>query len=332
MDPRKNVSEGEYNIRLIVGSANKKLGQEIAAILGSSVEDCDISKFADGEINIHIKNNIRGSDVFILQPTCPPDVNGHIMELLLLIHTLKLASAKRISVIMPYYGYARQDRKVKPRTPISASAIAQLIEAMGPHRVVTVDLHCGQIQGFFHDTPVDNLFSDNVFISYIQQKNIPPNDLVIVSPDAGGVAKARRIADRIGAFSVVTILKRRVAANKVDSMQIVGEVNGKIAIIIDDMIDTGGTLCKAAQVLKDAGALQVVACATHGLFSADALDRINNSVLEEVCVTDTIPQDKNSDKCKKLVVRSVVPLLAEAIRRLHEEKSLSLLFENNSTN
>lgn len=324
-----STMEGEYTVRLIAGSANKRLAADISERLKTKLEECEVGRFADGEISIHIKNNIRGSDVFIIQPTCPPDVNGHLMELLLLIHTLKLASAKRISVIMPYYGYARQDRKVKPRTPISASAVAQLIEAMGPHRLVTVDLHCGQIQGFFHDTPVDNLFSDKEFISYILSKQFSPEQVVIVSPDAGGVAKARRIADRVGAFSVVTILKRRVAANKVDSMQIVGDVSGKIAIIIDDMIDTGGTLCKAAQVLKETGAVQVLACATHGLFSADALDKINSSVLEEVCVTDTIPQEHNVVKCKKLVVRSVVPLLAEAIQRLHDEKSLSILFQQN---
>jgi len=315
-----------YKLKIISGNGNIKLAQDISEYLKIPLEDAEVTQFADKEINIHIANNVRGSDIYIIQPTCT-DVNKNLMELLLLIHTLKLSSAKRITAIMPYFGYARQDRKVKPRVPISASAVAQLIEAMGPSRVVTVDLHCGQIQGFFHQTPVDNLFAENEFMRYLQSKNFHPDETVMVSPDAGGVVRARRLADRIGAVGVVTILKRRALANQVSEMQLVGDVSGKNCIIIDDMIDTGGTLCKAAELLKQSGALDVIACATHGLFNHPAIDSINNSVLTEVCVTDSIPQEKNVSLCSKLKVISLVPLLSEAIYRLHCEKSLSALFE-----
>jgi len=249
------------------------------------------------------------------------------MELLLLIHTLKLSSAKRITAVIPYYGYGRQDRKTKPRVPISASAVAQLIEAMGPSRVLTVDLHCGQIQGFFHDCPVDNLYAEGGFIDQILSMKIPKEELAIISPDAGGVARARRVADKVGAHSVVTILKRRVAANVIDSMQLVGDVNGKICFIFDDIIDTGSTLCKAAELLQQSGAKKVFACATHGLLSGNATEKINSSVLEEVWVSDSIPQIEHLKQCPKLHVLSLVPLLSQAITRLHCEQSLSDLFK-----
>lgn len=233
---------------------------------------------------------------------CGPDVNRNLMELLLLIQTLKLSSAKRITAVVPYYGYARQDRKTKPRVPISASAVAQLIECMGAHRVVTLDLHCGQIQGFFHNAPVDNLFAELEFVKYLRTRNYEKESLVIVSPDAGGVERARRIADRMGGVAIATILKRRAAANQIESMEIVGAIEGKICIIVDDIIDTAGTLVKAAQLLVEKGAKTVSACATHGVFSEPALSRISESILEEVCVTDSIPQEKNLERCKKLRV------------------------------
>jgi ribose-phosphate pyrophosphokinase len=319
-----DVTSG-YVIRALMGNANPKLGKDISAALGESLCDCEIAKFADGEINMQIKENIRGADVFVIQGTSPP-VNDNLMELLLLLQTIKLSSAKRITAVIPYYGYARQDRKTRPRVPISASAVAQLIEAMGADRVVTVDLHCGQIQGFFHHTPVDNLFAESEFIETLKTKYPEPADVVIVSPDAGGVMRARRVADDLHAENVATILKRRGKANVVDSMQIVGSVAGKKCVIVDDIIDTAGTLCKAAELLKDNGATDIIACATHGVFSDIAMDRLNASCLTAIYVTDSIPQEHNQERCKKLHVLSIAPLLARAIRRIHEEKSLSVLF------
>ncbi|ELR21006.1 phosphoribosylpyrophosphate synthetase [Acanthamoeba castellanii str. Neff] len=293
-----------YVVRVLMGNANPKLGRDIAEALGERLSDCEIAKFADGEINMQIKENIRGADVY----------------------TIKLSSAKRITAVIPYYGYGRQDRKTRPRVPISASAVAQLIEAMGADRVVTVDLHCGQIQGFFHHTPVDNLFAESEFIDTLRSKYPDPSDVVIVSPDAGGVMRARRMADTLHVENVATILKRRGKANVVDSMQIVGSVAGKRCVIVDDIIDTAGTLCKAAELLKDNGATDVIACATHGVFSDCAMDRLNASCLSAVYVSDSIPQEHNKQRCDRLHVLSIAPLLARAIRRVHDEKSLSVLF------
>jgi len=314
---------GGYVTRILCGNANRKLAEEVSHKMGVPLELCHVRSFADGELDINIETNVRGSDVFVIQSTCPP-IHNNIMELLLLIHTLKLSSPKRITAVIPYYGYARQDHKTRPRVPIAASAIAQLIEKMGPHRVVTVDLHSGQIQGFFHQTPVDNLLSEPEFVKYIKQKNIPLEKTVIVSPDAAGVARTRRFADGLGVYSVATILKRTV--NHVEQTQIVGEVKDCICIVFDDMIDTAGTMTTAAQCLKDNGASRVIACATHGVFSGLAIERINSSILEEVCVTDSIPQEENAKRCNKLVVLSLVNLITESIRHLHDEKSLSILF------
>jgi ribose-phosphate pyrophosphokinase len=316
-----------FNIRLITGTANPRLAEGISKVLGIPLESVKTGRFADGEIDLRIKNNVRGADVFVIQPCAPPDVNDNLMELLLFIHTLNLSSAKRITAIMPYYPYARQDRKTRPRVPISASVVAQLLETMGPHRIVTVDLHCGQIQGFFHSTPVDNLYAEAELLKYLESKNFKKDELMVVSPDAGGVTRATRVADRIGALGVVTILKRRTVANQVDSMQIVGDVQDKTCVIVDDIIDTAGTLTKAAALLKEKGAAKVIAFATHGVFSEPAMDRINQSVLDEVCVTDSIPQHENLKRCPKLRVKSLVHLLAEAVERLHHEMSLSALFE-----
>jgi ribose-phosphate pyrophosphokinase len=334
---------GAYKLRIISGTANAKLTEDIGSAVNymsrqdygdeMGVEPCHIGRFNDGEIQIQVKNNVRGSDIFIVQPVSPKGeggVNSSLMELLLLIHTLRLSSAKRITAIVPYFAYARQDRKTKPRVPISASAVAQLIEAMKPDRLVTVDLHCGQIQGFFHSTPVDNLYAENQILEYLKLKGFVSRteELTIVSPDAGGVGRATRVANKTGAKNIVTILKRRVVAGQVDSMQLVGDVRDQICVIVDDMIDTAGTLCKAAQLLKDNGARQVYAFATHGLLSGPALERINNSCLEEVCVTDSIDQTDRIPLCPKLTVISLAGLLAEAIYRLHNEESLSALFSD----
>jgi len=295
--------------------------------LGVKPEPVEITTFPDGEIDIHVLNNVRGSDMFVVQPTCPPKVNDHLMELLLLIHTLRLASVKRLTVVIPYFGYARQDRKVKPRVPISASAVAQLLESVQPSRIVTCDLHSGQIQGFFHHTPVDNLYAEWEMVRYIKSKVEDVSSVTVVSPDAGGVNRAGRIADILDARDVVTCIKRRSIQDRSITMQIVGDVAGAVCFIVDDMIDTAGTLTKAANLLAENGASAVYAFATHGLFSGPAIERINKSVLVSVCVTDSIPQDKNLEICPKLQVVSLVPLLAKTIKRLHDEKSLAALFK-----
>lgn len=314
------------NIRLITGNANQKLAEDIAAALGIKLTQATVGKFSDGEANISISDNVRGADVYIIQPTCHP-VNDNLMELLLLQQTLLLSSAKRVTCVVPYFGYARQDRKTKPRVPISASLVATLIEAAHCDRVVTLDLHSGQIQGFFKNTPVDNLYAEELVVSYLKSKDFQKDRVAIVSPDAGGVVRARRVADKYGAPNVVSIIKRRTQANVVDSAQIVGDIQGLVCVIVDDMIDTAGTLAAASKLLKEKGAASVYACASHGVLSGKALENINHSLLEEVVVTDSIPQDLNQAACPKLKVISVAPLLAEVISRIHSDKSLSSLFE-----
>lgn len=321
-----------YGIRLISGTANRKLAEDISRWMNVPLQKADIGTFADGEIKIHIEGDVRGTDAFIIQPMSPPKVNDNLMELLLLINTLRLSSVKRVTVVCPYYGYARQDQKVKPRVPISASAVARLIYSMEPHRVVTMDLHSQQIQGFFPPSiPVDNLFAENEIILHLMKNwdkyfQVKTNDVVIVSPDAGGVSRANRIAGKLHASGVVTVLKRRIEANKVESMEMVGDVKGKACIIVDDMADTCGTLCKCAQLLKDNGASQVSASITHGIFSQDAMEKVSASCLSHVFITDTISQEENSKMCKKLHVVSIAPLFAKAIKRIHNEQSLSDLF------
>lgn len=299
-----------YSLKLICGNSNRPLAQNISDHLKIPLCQTEIGRFANGEIKICIKDNIRGDDVFILQPTCmSPDldsINTALMELLLLIHTCKLASARRVTAVVPHFAYARQDRKTEARVPISASAVAQLIMSMGIDRVLTVDLHCGQIQGFFHNVPVDNLYAIPVFVRRYKQDfpDQDPADIAIVSPDAGGVARARLVADKLNAHQVVTILKRRVEAGKVESMQIVGDVTGLTCWIIDDMVDTCGTLVGAVRQLKQSGAKEVYAFATHGILTDPAIDRINEcDDLKLLYVTDTIPQKEHSERCPKLRVR-----------------------------
>jgi ribose-phosphate pyrophosphokinase len=308
-------------IQLFTGNSNRDLAQEIADYLSISVGEATVSTFSDGEITVRLQENVRGSDVYVVQSTCTP-VNNNLMELLLMVDALKRASAGRITAVMPYYGYARQDRKAQPRVPISARLIADLLTISGIDRVLTIDLHAGQIQGFF-DIPVDHLYAAPVLSEYMKEKYV--NETVVVSPDAGGVERARSFAKRIDA-SLAIIDKRREKANVSEVMHVIGEVDGMDAILFDDMIDTAGTITQAAAALKENGAKRVVATCAHAVLSGPALQRINDSVLEDVIVTNTIPMEDKKAQCNKLTVLSVAALLGEAIRRIHEETSVSSLF------
>lgn len=317
-------------LKIISGNSNHTLAESVAKHLGISLADSVVGRFANGEVSIKVLESIRGEDVFIIQPTCGnpetgTDVNAALMELLLLINTLKLASARRITAVIPHYGYARQDRKTKSRVPISASAVAKMITEVAADAVVTVDLHCGQIQGFFHKCPVIDLNPATAFMDYALSKNFNMEKVVVVAPDAGAVTRARKLADKIKAPTIVTILKRRVKAGEVEEMKLVGEVKGCECIIVDDMIDTGGTLCKAAELLASFGATGVHAYATHGIFTDPAADLISKCApLVEVVVTDSIPQSISLKKIGggKLKVIPLAPLLAEAILRIHTEESM----------
>lgn len=309
-------------IKLFTGNSNKTLAKEIADFLNVPVGDATVSTFSDGEIMVQINENVRGADVFVIQSTCTP-VNHNIMELLLMIDAIRRASAGRITAVIPYYGYARQDRKVQPRVPISARLIADLITVAGANRVLTIDLHVGQIQGFF-DIPVDHLYASPVLSEHIKKKYL--NDIVIVSPDAGGVERARAFAKRLNA-SLAIIDKRRERANESRVMNVIGDVQGRDAILFDDMVDTAGTITQPVDALMEKGAKKIIAACTHAVLSNPALDRIKASELGEVIVTNTIPLDNKQEKCKKLTVLSVAPLLGEAIKRIHEESSVSSLFE-----
>jgi ribose-phosphate pyrophosphokinase len=310
-------------IQFFTGNAHRKLAGEIAEYLDIPVGEARVTKFSDGEISVHINENVRGADVFILQPTSMP-VNQNIMELLLMVDALKRASAGRITAIIPYYGYARQDRKVQPRVPISAKLVADIITAAGTNRILTMDLHAAQIQGFFN-IPVDNLYAAPVLLEYVQKKYNSKKNLVIVSPDAGGVERARAFAKNLQS-SIAIIDKRREVANISQIMNVIGDVKGKNTIILDDMIDTGGTTVQAADALKKKGAKRVVAACTHAVLSGPAVERVNKSILEELIVTNTIPLDSKKKQCRKLTVLSIAPLIGEAIRRIHEETSISSLF------
>ena len=309
-------------IKIFTGNAHKDLAQEIADYLDMPIGDATVTEFSDGEIMVQINENVRGTDVFILQPTCMP-VNRHVMELLLMVDALKRASAGRITAVLPYYGYARQDRKVQPRVPISAKLVADLITAAGTNRILTMDLHAAQIQGFFN-IPVDNLYASPVLLDYVRKK-YDFNNLVIVSPDAGGVERARAFAKNLQC-SIAIIDKRREAANISQIMNVIGDVEKKDTIILDDMVDTGGTTIHAATALKEQGAERVVAACTHAVLSGKAVEKVNNSILEELIVTNTIPLDSKKEQCRKLTVLSIASLIGEAIRRIHEESSVSSLF------
>ena len=310
-----------YELKLFSGNANRPLAEEIAQHLHMRLGDADVSRFSDGEVYVQINENVRGQDVFVVQPTCPP-VNDHLMELLVMIDAFKRASARRITAVLPYYGYGRQDRKVMPRVPITAKLVADLITTAGCQRVLAVDLHAGQIQGFF-DIPVDHLFAaPPVIVDYLAKKDL--KDPVLVSPDAGGVERARAIAKRLNA-GLAIIDKRRDGPNVAVFMYLIGDVKDKDVVVIDDMIDTAGTLIQAVDAVKREGARRVLAAAVHGVLSGPAIQRIEASALEEVIITNSVPL--TADKANpKIHVLSVAPLLAEAIRRIHDEESVSTLF------
>ncbi len=308
-------------IRIFSGNANVPLAGKIAENLGVKLGMVNVTTFSDGETRVEIDENVRGKDVFIIQPTCPP-VNVTCMELLIMIDAIKRASADRITAVIPYYGYARQDRKVAPRAPITAKLVADLITTAGANRVLALDLHAGQIQGFFN-IPVDNLFATPVLIDYL--KNNYPDNMVIVSPDTGGVARARAFGTRLGA-NLAIIDKRREGPNEVQVMNIIGKVKGCRVIILDDMIDTAGTVIQAAKALEEAGATDVSVCSTHPVLSGPALQRIEESNIKEVIVTDTIPLQERAIACKRITVLSVAGLLSEAVKRIYYNESVSSLF------
>jgi ribose-phosphate pyrophosphokinase len=309
---------------LTSGRANSTLSQEIATFLGTRLAETDVTEFSDGEVFVQVNENVRGADVFVIQPTCYP-VNRNIMELLIMIDALKRASAFRITAVIPYYGYGRQDRKVQPRVPITAKLLADLITAAGAHHVLTMDLHAGQIQGFF-DIPVDNLFAAPILLEYFQDRLAKGvwRDLVAVSPDAGGVERARAFAKRLGT-SLAIMDKRRTGPNEAKIMHVIGDVRGRDVILLDDIIDTAGTITQAAEALREDGARRILASCTHPVLSGRAIERLEQSEIEEVVVTNTIPL-REEQACKKVTVLSVAPLLGEAIRRIHTETSVSSLF------
>jgi len=308
-------------MKLFGGTSNPILTLEVCDYLDISPGKISSSRFSDGETQIEIGENTRGRDVFVLQSTCPP-VNDNLMELLIIMDALRRASAKRITVIIPYYGYARQDRKVKPRAPISAKLVADLITTAGASRVVSMDLHAGQIQGYFN-IPVDNIFAAPILLKYI--KTHLQDTLVIVSPDAGGVERARAFAKRLDA-SLAIIDKRREAPNVAQAMNIIGEVEDKTAIILDDMVDTAGTLTQAAQALKARGTVGVHACCTHAVLSGPAIERIESSPIDSLVVANTIPLNESAENCDKIIALSIAELLGETIKRIHDSHSVSTLF------
>jgi ribose-phosphate pyrophosphokinase len=308
-------------MRIFSGNSNFPLAEKICIALGVSVGKANVTTFSDGETRVEINENVRGMDVFIIQSTCPP-VNDNCMELLILIDAMKRASADRITAVIPYYGYARQDRKVFPRAPITAKLAADLITTAGANRVLSMDLHAGQIQGFFN-IPVDNLFATPVLLDYIKENY--QDNMVIVSPDSGGVERARAFGKRLGA-SIAIIDKRREGPNESQVVNIVGDVKDKRAVILDDMIDTAGTVVQTAEALKEEGATEVSVCCTHPVLSGPAIDNINGSDIEEVIVTDTIPLREKVKSCKRIKVLSVSGLLSEAVRRIYYNDSVSSLF------
>jgi ribose-phosphate pyrophosphokinase len=308
-------------LKIFCGTANEPLTEEICQFLGIQRGQAHMTRFSDGEVYLQILENVRGSDVFVVQPTCYP-VDQHLMELLLMIDALKRASARRITTVIPYFGYARQDRKDKPRVAISAKLVADLLTTAGAHRALVVDLHAPQIQGYFN-IPVDHLFASPVLVDYFRKMELP--NLTVVSPDAGGVERARFVAKKMDA-ALAIVDKRRTDMNTTEVMHVIGDVQGRNCLIIDDIIDTAGTTVKTAEALKNAGAVAVYACASHAVLSGPAIERISNSVIEQVVVTNTIPASEAAKSEPKIKVLSIAGLVARAIQSIHEETSVSSLF------
>ena len=311
-----------YELKIFTGNANRALAEEIAQYLHVPLGNAEVSRFSDGEVFVQINENVRGTDCFVVQPTCPP-VNDSLMELLIMLDAFKRSSAHRVTAVLPYYGYARQDRKVQGRMPISAKLVADLMEAAGADRVLALDLHAGQIQGFFN-VPVDHLFAGPVvMIDYLRKKDL--HDPVVVSPDAGGVERARAIAKRLDA-GLAIVDKRREGPNSAVAMHLIGDVEGRDAVVIDDMIDTAGTLIQAVSAIQREGARRILACGVHAVLSGPAIERIKASPIEEVVVTNSIPLAADKRAAARITVLTVAPLLGEAIRRIHDEESVSTLF------
>ena len=316
------------NTVLFTGNANPSLSKEIASHLGLELGKAVVGRFSDGEVTVEIQQNVRARDVFVIQPTCAP-TNENLMELLIMVDALKRASARRITAVIPYFGYARQDRRPRStRVPISAKVVANLLETVGVERVLTMDLHADQIQGFF-DIPVDNIYASPVLLSDLKSKNY--RDLVVVSPDVGGVVRARALAKQLGC-DLAIIDKRRPAAGVSEVMHVIGDIEGRNCVVMDDMIDTAGTLVKAAEVLKERGAKSVFAYCTHPVFSGPAIDRIRNSALDEVVITNTIPLNDVARQCTKIRQLSVAFLFAETIRRISDGESVTSLFAEQNSN
>lgn len=309
------------DLKIFSGNAHRVMAEQIAEHLNIPLSGADVRKFSDGEIFVEVKENVRGTDVFVLQPTCTP-VNDHLMELVIMVDALRRASARRITAVLPYYGYARQDRKVAPRVPISAKVVAEMLMAVGVRRVLCMDLHAGQIQGFFN-IPVDHLYAAPVLLRYI--KDAFGDDVILVSPDAGGVERTRAFAKRLNS-GLAIIDKRRDKPNECEAMHVIGDVAGKTAILMDDMVDTAGTLCAGAQTLLANGARVVHACCSHPVLSGPAIERLRNSDIKSLVVTNSIPLAGEAKECDKIKVLSVSELLADAIHRIHNEDSVSSLF------
>ena len=317
------ISHGK-DIKIFCGNANQPLAEEICRMMGTKLGEAEVKSFADGEVSVSLYETVRGSDVFVVQSTCKP-VNDNLMELLVMIDALRRASAGRITAVIPYFGYARQDRKAKARDPISAKLVANMITAAGADRVLTMDLHASQIQGFF-DIPVDNLLGNPIFVDYYAKKfGNKCEDMIVVSPDVGSVARARAFAQKLH-MQMAIVDKRRQKANQCEVMNVIGDVEGKDCILFDDMIDTAGSICNAAKAIVEVGgANSVYACASHGVLSGPALERLNNSVIKEVALLNTIPESMG-EGCDKIKYISVAPMFAEAIERIYQEISIAKLF------